>query len=152
MSVGTPDRARSAMGISKQSLRRALPAFLGPLVAYALVRPHVSSDAIGLAIAALIPALYGIVVAIRERRIDVLTLLSAIGLSVACLISALDGGASLPLKLHEAAITGAIGLLLIVAVLIGRPIPLGQLYRVPSAGKRTAVLALSAYLRHLRPR
>lgn len=39
---------------------------------------------------------------------------------------------SLPLKLHEAFITFGIGLILVIAVLIRRPIPIARLLRVPT--------------------
>lgn len=116
--------------VSKNSLRRVALVMASPLLVYALVRPTVSSDALGLAIAAAIPVLYSIVLAVVRRRVDPLAGLSAVGFSVACLISVLTGGSSLPLKLHEAFITFGIGLVLVVAVLIRRPLPIARLLRV----------------------
>jgi len=45
-------------------------------------------------------------------------------------------GSSLPLKLHEAAITFLAGVVLLVAALLHRPVPLGKLLRVPDADGR----------------
>jgi len=120
----------------KASLRRGALVMVLPLLAYALVRPFVSSDAIGLAIAAAIPVLYSIALAVLQRRVDPLAALSALGFSLACLISILTGGSSLPLKLHEAFITFGIGLVLIVAVLIRRPLPIARLLRVPAPDRQ----------------
>lgn len=103
---------------------------VSPVVAYALVRPIVSSDALGLAIAAAIPLLYGIVLALVRRRVDPFAGLVAVGFSLACLISVLAGGSSLPLKLHEAFIAFGIGLVLLFASLLRRPLPTARLLRV----------------------
>ena len=43
------------------------------------------------------------------------------------------GGNSLPLELHEAAITIFVGLALLIAVAVRRPLPIGRLLRVPCA-------------------
>lgn len=130
--IPAPNASLPTMKISKQALRRAVLLMVSPLVVYAVVRPIVSSDALGLAIAAAIPVLYSIVLAFVRRRIDPVAGLSAVGFSVACLISVLTGGSSLPLKLHEAFITFGIGVVLIIAVLIQRPVPIARLLRVPS--------------------
>ena len=104
---------------------------VAPAVAYGLVRPTVGSDAAGLAVATAIPLTYNVVLAVWRRRIDLLGVLSAVSLALGCLVSLLVGGSSLPLKLHEAAVTFLIGLVLLVAVLVRRPIPLGRFLRVP---------------------
>lgn len=106
---------------------------LAPVLAYAIVRPLVGSDALALGIAGAIPVVYSIGLAAVRWRIDPLALLTAIGFSLACLASVLAGGSSLPLKLHEAAITFGIALVTLVAVVIGRPLPAGRFLRVPSA-------------------
>ena len=122
-------------GLSRDraALRRAALIMLAPVLAYAIVRPLVGSDALALGIAGAIPVVYSIVLAAVRRRIDPLALLTAIGFSLACLASVLAGGSALPLKLHEAAVTFGIGLVMLVAVVIGRPLPAGRLLRVPSA-------------------
>ncbi len=117
--------------IAMGSHRRAVLLLAAPLAAYALVRPVVSSDAVGLAIAAAVPIVYSIALGLVRRRIDLLAGLSAVGFSFACLISLLTGGSSLPLKLHEALIAFGIGLVLLIAVLFGRPLPIARLLRVP---------------------
>jgi hypothetical protein len=117
--------------VSKDALRRAVLVLVLPLAAYALVRPMVSSDTLGLAIAAAIPIVYSIAHALARRRLDPLAALSALGFSLACLVSVLTGHSSLPLKLHEAFIACGLGLVLITAVLIRRPVPIARLLRIP---------------------
>ena len=118
---------------NRAALRRTALIMLAPVLAYAIVRPLVGSDALALGIAGAIPVVYSIGLAAVRWRIDPLALLTAIGFSLACLASVLAGGSSLPLKLHEAAITFGIALVTLVAVVIGRPLPAGRFLRVPSA-------------------
>jgi hypothetical protein len=134
-----PDRPVSSVpgvAISRQKLRRLALVLLAPLAVYAIVRPLVATDALGLGIAGAIPILYSIVLSIRLRSIDYLVLLSAVGFSIACVVSLLAGGSSLPLKLSEATITFVIGIVLLIATLIRRPIALAHLLRIPSPTKQ----------------
>jgi hypothetical protein len=135
--ANTPDSPTQMPPMNRRSLRRAIPLMVLPVVLYGLIRPHVSSDALALGIAGGVPLLYSLGVAIVCRTIDYVALVSAVGFSVACVVSFLVGGGSLPLKLHEAMITFAVGLVLLVAVLVRRPFPVGQLLRVPCATKHT---------------
>jgi hypothetical protein len=102
--------------------RRASIIGLAPVIAYAVVRPLVNSDALGLAIAGAIPLIYAIGRALSRHRIDTVAIVVSIGYALGCITSLLTVGSSLPLKLHEAAITFAIGLVLLMAVLIRRPL------------------------------
>lgn len=122
--------------VSRNRLGRGALVMVLPLLVYGLVRPAVSSDALGLAIAAAIPVLYSIALAVARRRIDPLAGLSAVGFSVACLISVLTGGSSLPLKLHEAFVTFGVGIVLVIAALVGRPLPVARLVRVARPDRR----------------
>jgi hypothetical protein len=102
-----------------------------PAIAYFAVRPWVASDAVALAIAGALPIGYQIVLVVVRRCIDVWALVSGLGFAVGCLVSLLAGGSPLPLKLHEAAVTFVAGLVLLGAVLVWRPVPLGRLLKVP---------------------
>jgi hypothetical protein len=119
--------------------RRALRAgavLAGPALAYFAVRPWVASDAVALAVAGALPIGYQIVLVVARRRIDVWALVSGLGFAVGCVVSLLAGGSPLPLKLHEAAVTFVVGLVLLGAVLVRRPVPLGRLLKVPEADRR----------------
>ncbi|HLI00798.1 MAG TPA: hypothetical protein VKV06_08430 [Acidimicrobiales bacterium] len=114
--------------------RRGLRAAAAPLVSvivYLAVRPAVGADGAALAIAGAIPAAYAIAAVVIRRRLEPWALLAAVGFAVACVASLLAGGSTLPLKLHEAAVTFVLGLVLLVAVLAGRPLPVGRLLRMP---------------------
>lgn len=128
--TSTPGPPFPDLMIPKESLRRGVLLMASPLVAYALVRPAVSSDALGLAIAAAIPILFSIVLALVRRRVDPLAGLATVGFSLACVIAVLTGGSSLPLKLNEAFITFGIGVVLVLASLIRRPLPIARLLRI----------------------
>jgi hypothetical protein len=96
----------------------------------------VTSDAVALAVAGALPIGYQVVLVIVRRRIDVWALVSGLGFAVGCLVSLLAGGSSLPLKLHEAAVTFVAGLVLLGAIVVRRPVPLGRLLKVPGADRR----------------
>jgi hypothetical protein len=120
---------------NRAALRRTALIMIVPVIAYALVRPLIDSGAFALGIAGAIPVVYSIVLAAVRRRIDPLALVTAIGFSLACVASVVAGGSSLPLKLNEAAITFGIGLVMLVSIVIGRPLPAGRILRIPSATK-----------------
>ena len=104
----------------RAALRRAALTMLPPLIVYAVATQFVRSSALALGIAGGVAVAYSIVLAVAQRRIDPIALLSAIAFSLACVVSVLAGGSSLPLKLQEAAITFSLGLLMLIAVLVDR--------------------------------
>jgi hypothetical protein len=96
----------------------------------------------------------------RPMAIDPSALLSAVGFSVACLVSALSGGSSLPLKVDEAVITFgivAVGCFLILHALIHIALAVSLstssyvvASRVVDRGTiALGVLGLGAYRRHV---
>jgi hypothetical protein len=109
---------------------RLAVAVVAPAVAYGVIRPLVGSDAAALAAAGAIPLTYNVVLVVWRRRIDRLGVLSAVMFALGCLLSALLGGDALPLKLKLASLTFLLGLVLLAAVLVRRPIPLGRLFHV----------------------
>jgi mannose/fructose/N-acetylgalactosamine-specific phosphotransferase system component IID len=107
--------------------RRAARSLMVPvasLIAYFVVRPLVGSDAAGLAVAGAVPAVCTIALVLAQRRVDLWAAAISVGYGVGCVVSLLAGGSSLPLKLHEAALTFLLGVVLLGAVLV----------RCPSAG------------------
>ncbi len=125
---GVPSPRRRAL--------RASAVLAVPAIAFFAIRPWVASDAVALAVAGALPIGYQIVLVAIRRRIDVWALVSGLGFAVGCLASLLADGSSLPLKLHEAAITFVAGLVLLGAVLVRRPVPLGRLLKIPAADRR----------------
>jgi hypothetical protein len=124
---------------ARRRAQRAGAVLAAPVIAYFAVRPWVASDAVALAAAGALPIGYQVVLVAVRRRIDVWALVSGLGFAVGCLASLLAGGSSLPLKLHEAAVTFVAGLVLLGAVVVRRPVPLGRLLKVPGADLRLDV-------------
>jgi hypothetical protein len=128
----SPQRRKDAAALVTKILVLALV----PLIAYFVIRPHVISDTAALALAGAIPAIYSISVALVRRRVDLWGLVTSAGFAVSCIVSVLTGGSSLPLKLPDAAITLILGLALLAAIIVGRPLPIGRLVKVPLADRR----------------
>ncbi len=130
------------------AFRRLLPSlvasFVLPLIAYALTRPYVESDAEALAVGALFPATWTAVRLARSRRIDPLAAISLIGLCTALVFTLLSGGNPLLLKIQEAPLTGALGLAMLVSVVVRRPLlpilvsAIG--YRLPVSSARAVTM------------
>ncbi len=108
-----------------------------PLGVYTLVRGHVGSDAAGLAIAAALPASWTLVHFAVRRRVDAIGLFAVLGFALALAVSVFFGGNSLAFKLRRPAVTGAIGVALLVSAAVRRPLLLPLLRRV--AGVNPAI-------------
>ncbi len=121
-------------------LLRATAVLAIPALAYFAVRARVATDAAALAVAGALPLGYQIVLVVVRRRIDPVAVVSGVGFAVGALVSLLAGGSSLPLKLHEAAVTFLAGVALLGAALVRRPVPLARLMKVPSADRRRDAL------------
>jgi hypothetical protein len=106
-----------------------------PVIAYFAVRPTVGSDAAGLAIAGAVPAVYTIVAVLVRRRVELWAAATAVGFALGCLASLLADGSSLPLKLHEAALTFLLGVVLLATALARHPLPIGRVLKVPHASR-----------------
>jgi hypothetical protein len=119
-----PSPANPIQAIRRQLVKSVILNLIAPVVVYLLIRPHVPNDTVALALVGAIPVVVTAVVFLRRRRIEPIAMLATIGFVIAVGISLLWGGGSLPLKLHEAVITGACGLACLVSVLIGKPLHL----------------------------
>jgi hypothetical protein len=107
------------------------------VIVYFAVRPAVGSDAAGLAIAGAVPAAYTIAAVLLRRRAELWAAATAAGYALGCLASLLAGGSPLPLKLHEAAVTFVLGVVLLGAALARRPLPVSRVLKVPRADRAT---------------
>lgn len=108
-----------------------------PLGVYTLVRGHVGSDAAGLAIAAALPAAWTLVHFAVRRHVDAIGLFAVLGFALALAVSVFFGGNSLAFKLRRPAVSGAIGVVLLVSAAVRRPLLLPLLRRL--AGVSPAV-------------
>jgi hypothetical protein len=103
---------------------------LVPLVLYTLLRRLFPDDAPALAIAGSVPAVRTMSLWAWRRRVDWIGVLAVLGFVVALAISALSTGSDLLLKVHGSLWTGAIGLVFLISVVIGKPLllPLLQVF------------------------
>ncbi len=101
-----------------------------PLVLYLLLRPLFADDATPLAIAGLVPAMRTIALWVMRRRVEWIGVYAVLGFVIAVIISALSGGNSLLLKIHEELLAGAIGLILLISAIMKKPLlqPLFQIF------------------------
>ena len=93
-----------------------------PLVLYLLLRQLVADDATALALAGAVPAAHTAILWVLRRRANWIGLFAVLGFAMAVAISALAGGNSLILKLHEQVLTGIAGLVLLASVFADRPL------------------------------
>jgi hypothetical protein len=92
-----------------------------PVVGYALLRPHVSSDAVALAMVLVFPVAEITVERARRGRFEPIGVIALVGITLG-LIGALafNGDATL-LKVRESIITGVFGVICLVSLLASRP-------------------------------
>ncbi|MGA9859708.1 MAG: VC0807 family protein [Solirubrobacteraceae bacterium] len=95
---------------------------LAPVAAYLTLRRLWHSDTDALAVSYALPLTWGLAVAMRKRRLDVLTLLAVVVLGCALVATMASGGSALPLKLRRGAITGPLGLACLISVAARRPL------------------------------
>jgi hypothetical protein len=69
-----------------------------------------------------IAADYTMALWIWRRRVDWIGVHAVLGFAMACAISALLGGNALLLKVHGSLLTGTVGLVLLISVVVGRPL------------------------------
>jgi len=114
---------------SGQAGRRALAglaglviSFIVPLLSYDLIRPHVGSSAMALALAGAIPVAYTLGILVVRRRLSPVGVVGAVSFGIGVLISWASGGNTLALELQDPALFGAIGIAFLVSVAIGQPL------------------------------
>jgi hypothetical protein len=96
--------------------------FVAPVLAYYLIRSHVSSSAMALALSGAIPVAYTLVVLAVRRHLDVLGVISVVTFGIGVLVSWASGGNVLALELQEPVLSALVGLACLVSVAIGRPL------------------------------
>jgi hypothetical protein len=117
---GWPPRLSPRMLVSL--LPSAAANILAPPLAYTLVRPHVASSVIALAIAVAIPAAWTVGTFAWRRRVSRLGLASVALTGAALAVTYLTGGSPLAVELQDPAETGVIGLAFLVSVIARRPL------------------------------
>ncbi|MWA07543.1 hypothetical protein F8568_045935 [Actinomadura sp. LD22] len=93
-----------------------------PLLAYLLLRPHLSGDAAALAIAMAIPVACTLAVFAWRRRVDAIGVIAAVTFGIALIAVLVSGGNTFVLKMQEAVLTGPVGLLFLGSAAVRRPL------------------------------
>jgi hypothetical protein len=93
-----------------------------PLVLYTVLRPHVGSDATALLAAAAVPTVFTLTKLALRKRLDPIGVIAVCGYAIAVLVLVATGGNPLVLKLHEAVVTGPLGLVCLGSAAIGKPL------------------------------
>jgi high-affinity Fe2+/Pb2+ permease len=131
----------------RDPVKRFLPSIVlnagVPFVAYLLLRPVVS-DIAALAVACAIPVLYTIGTFAIRRRFDPIGVVAVAGFAVALGLALVSGGNQLVLKLQDALLTGPIGLVCLISVVVGRPL---HAVLLALAARRNPRLALTFHRR-----
>jgi hypothetical protein len=96
--------------------------FAVPLLAYHLIRPHVGSSALALALAGAIPVGCTLGVLAIRRRLSALGVVSVAGFAVGVLASWASGGNTLAINLQDPALTGLFGLACLASIAAGHPL------------------------------
>jgi hypothetical protein len=141
-------------------VRRVVPklalSIVAPLVVYLLVRPHVPSETVALAIGMAIPVLVTLAQFVLRRELDPTGCIAVLGFGIALSLAVLSGGDPLVLKLHDSVVTGPLGVLCLLSVAVGRPVlglvkravvrrkGGGTTQRVDAAAERRGLSALTA--------
>jgi len=101
-----------------------------PLALYLLLSPTLG-DVAALAVGAAVPALATAAELLVRRRLDPVGVLALLAFVVVLVVFALTGGDPLVVKLHDAVLTGPIGLVLLASAAVRRPLLVvaGQLVR-----------------------
>lgn len=117
--IGTRDRPLSRRRGTPEILTTMLVGGASPYLLYALVRPHLS-EVRAILVAALFPAVVEIASLAGHRRLAPLSSLNLIALGAGLLVAAHWGGPQVTL-VRGSVITGAVGVVLLLSLLLRRP-------------------------------
>jgi hypothetical protein len=127
--VETPTAAASRPPLPSMNLRGTLGSIgrslvingLVPLLIYNLVKSRGAPDITALGIAAVVPAIDGLVTVMRQRRVDLISALVLIGIAVS-IVAVLIGGDPRLLLIRESFLTAALGVACFVSFFLPRPL------------------------------
>ena len=104
------------------ALASLLVNFVAPLAAYYLIKSHVSSSALALALSGAIPVVWTLGTLAIRRRLDPVGVISIVLFGLGVLVSWASGGNALAIELQEPVLFGFLGLACLVSVVINRPL------------------------------
>lgn len=99
-----------------------LAALLAPLALYVVLRHLTGSPIEALALTEVIPAAWLVLVAIARRRVDAIGVVSTASVAIALAIYGLSGGDVIALKLRHGVVPGAVGIIALASLALGRPL------------------------------
>ena len=112
--------------VSAAQLLRAAPRLvvnlLVPFVVYQVSRSYVDSDAIALAISAVVPTLWTVSRLVVRRRLDPFGVISVVVCLLTILVTVITGGSALGTELLSPVLFGLVGLVVFGSALVGRPL------------------------------
>jgi predicted amino acid-binding ACT domain protein len=100
---------------------RILIAGVLPLVAYTLLRPHLASDAMGLALVSVFPLADIAIERIRHGRFEPIGMIALIGITAGIISALAFHGDATMLKIRESVFTGLFGLVCLASLPARRP-------------------------------
>lgn len=115
-------RSRLAHAVARRLVVSTVVAGVAPVLTYVVVRPRVESTAVALAITFAVPVAWAALTALWHWRLDLDGALTIGAYGLGLVVTILSGGSALPLKLHSAAETGALGVACLVSVVSRRPL------------------------------
>jgi hypothetical protein len=118
----TSDVARDMMPGLRSIVPQILLAGVLPVMGYALLRPHVSSDAVALAAVLVFPLAEVLSERIWRGRYDPIGIISLIGIGGGLVGALALNGDPLLLKIRESLVTGLFGVACLVSLLLRRPL------------------------------
>jgi hypothetical protein len=93
-----------------------------PVVAYAILRPHVASDGMALTAVMVIPLADVLTERARHKRFEPLGMIVLIGIAVGLVAAVALHGDTLMLKVRESLVTGVFGIICLVSLTARRPV------------------------------
>jgi hypothetical protein len=124
-----PDGGAGGFGPLKPSGRAALAGLasvavnlVAPVVAYHLIRPHLNSSALALAVAGVIPVAYTLAVLAVRRKLSGLGVVSVALFGIGVLIYWATGGSTLATELQDPVEFGLVGVVCMVSIIVGHPL------------------------------
>jgi hypothetical protein len=101
--------------------------WLVPIILYTVLRYFITNDTVTFAIVIAIPVLRTIFMFVLRHRIDWIGVFGIFGFVIALVTSSFSGGSSLPLKLYHPILTGTLGVIFLISVIIKKPLLLSVL-------------------------
>jgi hypothetical protein len=111
-----------------------------PVVGYALLRPHVSSDATALALVLIFPVTEIVFERWRRGRFEPIGIIALIGITLGLLGAVAFNGDATLLKVRESLLTGVFGIVCLISLAAPRPAMfyMGRLFATGGDPARTA--------------